>query len=210
MSHSASRVARTNRDQVAVVPTAPPLIPSSSQTPLPSLPPSGLIYPRTHRRQAAAAGKPTATVDYGFVRLHPTPPTVPRLAPTARKPRPPRTTSPSEVSPRPSIDPVLTVPIPPATDAANTFPALAWCTPSRCSSACQHSSCTSRDTVTGRNQVHLLSGTRTQIGHAHNALNRSELWPFGIFFLAVPRSSPTISSFTWRLANASRCPKCAL
>ena len=122
VSHSASRVARTNRDQVSVVPAASPLLPSSSQTALPSLPPSGLISSRIRRRQAAAAGKPTTAVDYGFARSHPTPPTVPRPAPTARKPRPPRTTSPSEDYPRLFIDPVPTVPIRPTTGAVTPAP----------------------------------------------------------------------------------------
>ena len=97
VSHSASRVSRTSRDQVSVVPAASPLLSSSSQTALPSLPLSGLISSRTRRRQVAAAGKPTTTVDYGFARSHPIPLTVPRPAPTACKPRPPRATSPSEV-----------------------------------------------------------------------------------------------------------------
>ena len=43
VSHSVSRVARTSRDQAPVVPAAPPLLSLSSQTALPSLPPSGLI-----------------------------------------------------------------------------------------------------------------------------------------------------------------------
>ena len=66
------------------LPAAPPLLPSRSQTALPSLLPSGLISSRTRRRRAAAAGKPQAAVDYGFNRSDPTP----RPAPTARKPRP--------------------------------------------------------------------------------------------------------------------------
>ena len=115
VSHSALRVARTNRDQVSVVPAAPPLLPSSSQAALPSLPASGLISSRTRRRQAAAAGKPT--VDYGFALSHPTPP-------TARKPRQPRTISPSEDYPRPSIDPVPTMPIRSTTDAVTPAPPL--------------------------------------------------------------------------------------
>ena len=50
VSHSASRVARTNRRQIPVVPAAPPMLPSPSQTALPSILPSGLISSRTRRR----------------------------------------------------------------------------------------------------------------------------------------------------------------
>ena len=44
--------------------------------------------------------------------------------PTARKPGPPRTTPPSEASPRLSIDPVPTVPIRPTTDPVTPAPPL--------------------------------------------------------------------------------------
>ena len=118
--HSASRVAGNNRAQVPVVPAGPPLLPSSSQTALPSLLPSGLISSRTRRRRAAAAGKPQAAVDYGFNRSDPTPPP----APTAGKPRPPRSAPPSQVAPGPSVDPVPAVPIQHATDAAPPAPSL--------------------------------------------------------------------------------------
>ena len=63
---SASRVAGTIHRQVPVVPAAPPLLPSPSQTALPSLLPSGLISSWTRRRRVAAAGKPQAAVDYCF------------------------------------------------------------------------------------------------------------------------------------------------
>ena len=48
----------------------------------------------------------------------------------------------------------------------------------------------------------LSSDDRTPTGRGSNALNRSVTPPFGIFFFAVPRSSPAIFSFTWRLTNA--------
>ena len=50
MPHSASRVAGNTRAQVPVVPVAPPLLFSPSQTALPSLLPSRLISSRTRRR----------------------------------------------------------------------------------------------------------------------------------------------------------------
>ena len=124
VSHFASRVAGTNRRQIPVVPAAPPLLPSPSQTALPSLLPSGIISSRTRRCRAAVPSKPQAAVDYGFDRSDPTPPTVPRPAATARKPRPPRSVSPYQVAPGPSIDPVPTVPIQRITDAATPAPPL--------------------------------------------------------------------------------------
>ena len=48
--HSALRVAGNNRAQFPVVTAAPPLLPSPSQTALPSLPASGLTSSRTRRR----------------------------------------------------------------------------------------------------------------------------------------------------------------
>lgn len=86
------------------------------------LSPSGLILSRARRRQAAAAGKPTAAANYGLSQSYPTPPTVPPPVPTARKLRPPRTTSPLKVSPRSSVDPIPTVLIRPTTDVVT--PAL--------------------------------------------------------------------------------------
>ena len=124
MSHSASRVAGTNRTQVPIVPAVPPLLPSLSKTALLSLLPSVLISSRTHRRRAAAAGKPQAAVDYGLVRSDPTPSTVSRPAPTARKPRPSWSVSPSQVSRGPSINSVPPMPIQHATDAINPAPPL--------------------------------------------------------------------------------------
>ena len=124
VSHPASRVAGTNGSQIPVVLEAPPLLPSHSQTALPSLLPSELVSSRTRRRRATAAGKLQTAVDYGFDRSDPTPPTVPRPAPTAPKPRPPRGASPAQVTPWPSIDPVPTVPIQHTTDAATPAPPL--------------------------------------------------------------------------------------
>ena len=51
----------------------------------------------------------------------------------------------------------------------------------------------------------LSSGTRTPIGRVNNAPDRFVTPPSGIFFADVPRSSPTISFFTWRLRNAPHC-----
>ena len=56
----------------------------------------------------------------------------------------------------------------------------------------------------------LLSGTDSPIGRVNNAPNRFVTPPSDIFFSDVPRSSPTISLFTWRLTNAPHCQKCAL
>ena len=67
MSHSASRVAGTNRTQVPIVPAVPPLLPSLSKTALLSLLPSVLISSRTHRRRAEASGQPQAAMDYGSI-----------------------------------------------------------------------------------------------------------------------------------------------
>ena len=91
---------------------------------LQSLLQSGLISSRTRRRRAAAAGKPQTAVYYDFERSDPTPPPVPRPAPAARKPRPPRSVSPNQVAPGPSIDPVPNVPIQHTTDAAAPDPPL--------------------------------------------------------------------------------------
>ena len=124
MSHSASRVAGTNRSKFPVVPAAPPLLHSPPQTALPSLLPSGVISSRTYRHRAAAAGKPQAGVEYGFDRSHLSLPTVPRPVPAARKPRPPQSASTAQVAPGPSIDTVPTVPIQHTTDAATPAPPL--------------------------------------------------------------------------------------
>ena len=43
-----------------------------------------------------------------------------------------------------------------------------------------------------------------------NAPNRFVTPPSDIFFSDVPRSSPTISFFTWRLTSARHCRQCAL
>ena len=56
----------------------------------------------------------------------------------------------------------------------------------------------------------LSSGSHTPIGRVNNALNRFVTPPSDTFFSDVPRSSPTISFFTWRLANAPHCRKCVL
>ena len=93
---------------------------SPSQTALPSLLPSGLISPRFRRRRAATADKPQAAADYGLNRSGPTP----RPAPTAQKPRSPRSAPPSQVAPGPSFDPVPAVPIQHVTDAATPAPPL--------------------------------------------------------------------------------------
>ena len=50
----------------------------------------------------------------------------------------------------------------------------------------------------------------TPIGRVNNARNRFVTPPSGISFFEVPRSSPAISSFTWRLTNALRWQECAL
>ena len=118
MPHSDSRVAGNNRGQVPVVPAAPPLLSSPSQTARPPLLPSGLISSRTCRRRATTAGKPQAAVDYGFNRSDPTQ----RPAPAARKPRPPRSAPTSQAAPEPCVDPVPAVPIQHATDAAASPP----------------------------------------------------------------------------------------
>ena len=124
VSHSVSRVAGTNRALISGVPAAPPLLPSPSQTALLSLLPSRPISSRAHGRRAATTSKPHVTVDYGFDRTDPTPPTVPRPAPIPRQPRLTRSVSPFEVSPGHSIDPVPTVPIQHATNAATPAPIL--------------------------------------------------------------------------------------
>ena len=211
MSHSASRVAGTNRTQVPIVPAVPPLLPSLSKTALLSLLPSVLISSRTHRRRAAAAGKPQAAVDYGLVRSDPTPSTVSRPAPTARKPRPSWSVSPSQVSRGPSINSVPPMPIQHATDAINPAPPclvpsgqrhLGMSVPQPLSPRCHHRQKSSSSSVS--------SDTRTPIGRMNNAPSQFVTPPSGMLFSEVPRSSPTISLFTWRLTNAARCRKCVL
>ena len=154
MPHSASRAAWNNRAQVPVVPAAPPLLPSPSQTALPFLLPSGLISYRTGRRRAAAAGKPQATVDYVFKRSNLTP----RPALTARKPRPPRSALPSQVAPGPSVDPVPAVQSRHATDAAPPAPPLRGTLPPeayrRVSTPAALPEGSTRGAITGRNRVH--------------------------------------------------------
>ena len=49
------------------------------------------------------------------------------------------------------------------------------------------------------------SDTRTPIGRMNNAPSQFVTPPSGMLFSEVPRSSPTISLFTWRLTNAARC-----
>ena len=56
----------------------------------------------------------------------------------------------------------------------------------------------------------LSSGTHTPIGRVNNAPNRFVTPPSDIFFSNVPRSSPTISFFTWHLTSAPQYRKCAL
>lgn len=67
-----------------------------------------------------------------------------------------RSSSPPEVSSERSIDPVPAVTIQQATDAATPAPTLAWCTPSRCTSARQHPSRSPRDALTGGNRFHVV------------------------------------------------------
>ena len=56
----------------------------------------------------------------------------------------------------------------------------------------------------------LSSGIRAPIGRVNNAPNRFVTSPLNILSSDVPRSSPTISSFAWRLTNAAHCRKCTL
>ena len=133
--HPDSGIARTNREKVSVVPAAPSVLPSSSQTFLSSLTSMGLISSRTRRRQAATACKPPAAVGYGFARLHSTLPTVhDQPQPRASRAR----------LGLPCLQRHL--PGPPSTHlnyidstrhrCRHTCSTPAWCTPSRCSSAC--------------------------------------------------------------------------
>ena len=55
----------------------------------------------------------------------------------------------------------------------------------------------------------LSSGTNTPVGRVNNEPNRFVTPPSDVFS-DIPRSSPTISFFTWSLANALHCRKCAL
>ena len=61
-------------------------------------------------------------MDYSVDRSDPAPPTVPRPALTARRLRPPRNASPTQVAPGPSIDSVPTVSIQHTTDAVTPAP----------------------------------------------------------------------------------------
>ena len=204
VSCSASRVAGSNRAQLPEAPGAPPLLPSPSQTALPSFLPSGLILSRICRRRAAAAGKPQATVEYDFDRSDPTPPTVPQPAPTARKPRPPRSASPSQVFPGPSIEPVPTVSIQHATDATTSVPPLLGALPSEASQ--RFSTPAALPEMLSPAEVELIVSVEpcsTPIRRVSNAPNRFVTPPSGMFFLEVPRFSPTISSSTWRLTKSA-------
>ena len=116
VSLSASRVARTNSEQVPAVSKAPSRLHVSSQTALPSLVPSGITSSQTRCHQVSDAGK--LAVGSGFSRSDPAPSTDPPPAPPRAKPRPLRPTLASEVYPRPSIGPVPSVPILHAADAA--------------------------------------------------------------------------------------------
>lgn len=77
-SHSSSRVTGANRAHAPVAPATPSMLPSPSQTVLPSLIPSGLISSLTRRRQDAAGDQPQAGVDCGFHRSDHNPPSVSR------------------------------------------------------------------------------------------------------------------------------------
>ena len=77
--------------------------------------------------------------------------------PTARKPRAPRTTSPSGDSPQPFIDPFPTLPTQPTTDAFTpASPLLCTLPPSLGSSTYQHDSRSPRGTVTRRDRIHRI------------------------------------------------------
>ena len=208
VSHSASRVAGTNRRQIPIVPTASPLLPN----PLPSLLPSGLISSRTRRRRAAAAGKPQAAVNYGFDRSDPTPPTVPRPAPTARKPRarlgPPRLFRLRAVAPTTRF--LLCRSNAPPTRPHLLLLCLVPSFQRHVGVSAPQSPSPRRHHQQKSSSSSLPSGTRTMRGRVSNAPNRFVTPPSGIVFSDVPRSSPTISLFIRHLANAPHCRKCAL
>ena len=119
-----------------------------------------------------------------------------------RKSRPHRSVSPSQIAPGPSTDPVPTAPIQHTTDAATPAPFLLGTLPQR------HLGVSAPQTPSPRRHHRqksspssLSNSAHTPIGRVNNAPNRCVTLPSGIFFSDVPRSSPTISFFVWRLAT---------
>ena len=154
ISHSASRVAGTNRAQVPAVPAASPLLPSPSQTALPSLLPTHFVSgsPPPSRRCWQAPGRrglwcrPIGS--YSTSR----PTTSPYRAKTETAPAAERPffSSCSRALHRPSFccaDPTRH-------RCSHTCSALTWCPPSGGTSAWKHPSRFPRVAITARNRVH--------------------------------------------------------